>query len=242
MSIIILKDHKAFLKEHVIRDEYEITEIYSLAGYLQAILKIEANFLFRDFWNLILLDADFYEKVFAGSMGHYSLSHWTEDAQRKVENPDQSLSRVEVYHDIDIHDYKHFKGRKNSKRKVQLPDRVMNVGTGFHGIGPHTCEQTGVFTPEQNWAIEFTPICQYMDIPLQLDEKVEIPFSGFYGKDRPKTIDAGTKDFSVYDVIEAILNEITFCGPPDDRDEKMTDLSGRMEDLKEELDGEDEEK
>jgi hypothetical protein len=242
MSIVLLKDHKAFEKKHVFRDEYEITEIHSLAGHLQSILKIEDNFFFRDFWNLILLDADFYEKVFAGSLGHFPLMHWIEDAQRKVENPDNSLIRVEVYHDIDIHDYKHFKGRKNGKSKNTLPDRVMNATVGFHGIGPHTCEQTGFFTPEQNWAIEFTPICQYMDIPLRLDEKVKIDFAGFFGKNRPKPIDAGTKDFTVYDVLEAILNEITFCGPPDDRDEKLADLNGRVEDLKEELDGDNEEK
>jgi hypothetical protein len=76
-----------------------------------------------------------------------------------------------------------------------------------------------------NWAIEFTPVNQMADLPVRLHPKAKIL------KDHKEE---GESDcyFTFLDVIGEIFFEISFCGSPEDRDEKSAELNQVVEDIK----------
>jgi hypothetical protein len=94
----------------------------------------------------------------------------------------------------------------------------------FHGIGEPD-EHGG-----RAYAIEFTPINEFKALPLKLNTSYKVEDTS--DVQNVKTIFEGTKAFTVYDVIAAILYEITFCGSPEKRDEQMAEIMQSSEEIK----------
>ena len=88
----------------------------------------------------------------------------------------------------------------------------------------------------QSFAIEFTPLYRLKHLPLRLDTSFVIK-----DQDKKEVLVEGEKEFSVFEVFGAILSEISFCGLPDDRDEKWQDIVDRVEELEDELEEDSEE-
>ena len=94
---------------------------------------------------------------------------------------------------------------------------------------------------ESNWAIEFRPLYELIDLPIFLDES----FTVYVYDVRPekekkkkttlhdKEYDFGNLEIYLIDVLKAFVFEVTFCGNEEDKIEQWEELSERLEDAKE---------
>lgn len=219
MRTILLKNHKAFVKKHVVRDEYEAEETDTLAPYLQCAIEECEDFTFGDLWKLAEEAAEFYELVFRQAMGGFGLDAFKKDAQTEIDSEKEDpIKIVEVYRIGEITEYKPGK-------------REMFIGAGFHGIG--TGEIDGKVENDMPYSLSFSPISEFMEKPLRLNPEIEIDITEKQGTkyNRSKVEKCGLY-FTVCDVLEAILDDITFYGEPTDRAARLAELDQTLESVK----------
>jgi hypothetical protein len=77
-------------------------------------------------------------------------------------------------------------------------------------------------------AVEFMPVNRLADLPILLNEAFNV-------RDEDDTVVfAATRRFSLLAVVRGVLDELTFLGSPAERDEAMSDLRSRMENIDDE--------
>lgn len=160
-----------------------------LSDVLQFPIEIKDT-TFGQFFEFIAREADLYERVFKAAMYGHPLAPYVDEARRPDGNPEE-VQRVEVYWSAE-----HSEGD-------------IEIGASFHGYGKWKIDSDASDMPaEGGIAIEFTPLNQYKMLPLVIDTKFDL-----YKGDAPgEKILSGWREFTAYDVIEAILLEITWAG------------------------------
>lgn len=204
MRTITLKNHKLFI------DVKEIeTEVFSLIPYLTNICEIKENFTFGDLFSFIEAEAELIEKIFGGSMGNFPLDEFIDEIKKETIKEKHPLEALEVYKCVEIHEY---------KREVDLNDC-----NHFHGLGKDENEVM------QQWAIEGTSLHQLKNVPLKLRKK------GYLTNWRVKPVKIEEFDtyYSLFDVINSILYEITFYGSPTNREKVMKEDIENIKELEE---------
>jgi len=114
-----------------------------------------------------------------------------------------------------------------------------------HGWGPyHPSEgeeenyEEGYTPPSKtSYAIEFTPLNRMSHLPLKINNYVEIRDKNELGDEEPLV--EGNMYFSVFELVGAILSEISFCGLPDERNQRWQDIVDTVDEAKEKFGDED---
>ena len=150
------------------------------------------------------------------------------------ENEEQEIEYLELYwclENWDLKDLKEFNG-------LSFPS--------FHGVGFEQKEDKYIDDVKEdgmleckagdriNWAIEFNPANEMIDLPVKLSEKVTLT------ENLEKEVDGRnwtSKEFlnphyTLGHILHGIIWELSFCGSPEDRDEKKEDLNQRVDDIK----------
>lgn len=216
ITIIVRKGEifvKRWMTETRSYEEKRKTE-QTLSDVLQCEVLLEDT-TFGQFFDLIAREKELFEKIFSASMYGHPLEPYLKEASLPAK-PSMDLDYVHVFWCAEI-----FEGE-------------MEVYAGFSGWGSWS---NTVPTEKGGIAIEFTALNEYKDEPFRLDTECQIwdwdakkellkksigerlkmflnglsymitglePF-----KQRPTK---ATLEFKVYDVINAILNEITWAG------------------------------
>lgn len=177
--------------------EEKLKERQGLSDVLQFRIEIEDT-TFGQFFDIIAREGRYYEHIFESAMYGHPLPPYAEEI-KKPSDPTKyrELDHVEVYWHVD------FWGEE------------IEIGAGFHGWGnwgkPYEDAVVGVDYPEKGGiALEFSPLHEYKDHPFKLDTKFEIWDMSDPKKKEP--ILKGKREFTAYDVIDAILYEITWSG------------------------------
>ena len=127
-------------------------------------------------------------------------------------------------------------------------DRIQNMSHqwGFHGVGQkgvipkdileHSTEEEIQEMKDngfrQAYAIEFTPVYQMADLPIKISKEMQITdWDKSYGDGMCKTIEF-RPSISLIEVLYSIFWEISFCGSPEQRDDKMKSLGEALEEYK----------
>lgn len=105
------------------------------------------------------------------------------------------------------------------------------------GVGPSdgTSEEYG--GPKKgeiinNYGLDFTPLCELAPLPLSLDENVKMNKSEKKnGKFEFTTVDLGHHQFTLFEIVQAILDEVSFFGPPSNRDSTKDMLIERVREI-----------
>lgn len=173
--------------------EYKVTrkETQTLSDILQLRLEMEDT-TFGQFFSLIAKEGLFFEKLFQCAMlGHPIQPYIDECAKAAVDKKDMDYVEVGWSTDLFEGDFDHY---------------VSFGGYGNWGDYEGEPQKGGI-------AIEFTPLYEYKDLQLKLDSKVTIYDMGGTKPGEPmKIAGVGVQKFTVYDVICAILDEITWAG------------------------------
>ena len=148
--------------------------------------------------------------VFRQTMGRFDIAHYIEQSKkpsrdRSEDAPDNSIHFLEVYWDV-------FWGTTETEILIKAE---------FHGRG-NIRQGSDVFPTA--YGVDFTPINNLLDYPLSLNNEFVISRRNDDNLTH-NILFEGTKEWTLYDVLHAILNEITFHGTPADAIAKGAELS-----------------
>jgi hypothetical protein len=219
--MITLKKTGIFYKsDH--RDKKE-KKVKTVIPFLSEIIHIDKDFTLLDFFKLLKKNTPLYETVFSSALGHYRLDPFIKDVSKKFKGDDEDdMDRIEVYWSTDQWE---FEGKNE-----------VSVSTGTHGVGMKGKEK-------HCYAIEFTPLSQMKNMPIVLDVSFKMfPAWGENKKWDDKPVVQGYREFTVYDVFSSILYELSYSGSPEQRDNQWGELVETMEEAKEQIKKEEEQK
>jgi len=161
-----------------------------LSDVLQFPLILEGT-TFGQFFRLIAAEKEFYEKVFnAATYGHPLQPYIDECAKDAQGKRALECDYVRVYWHC-----QEFEGE-------------FEFASGFDGWGDWPEDNAlGNAKVKGGIAIEFTGLNEYQHLELRLETE-----SNIYSLKQSEPLAKGSREFSVYDVIKAILFEITWAG------------------------------
>lgn len=172
---------------------------------------------FEQFMELIARDQKEMDKIFESYTYGHKLEQFIEECRLPPGNKD-NLQYVEVYWGAEV-------SRFSEDKKPEL-----EIFPGFHGWGPWDSlpGMEGESPREGGYAIEYSPIYEYKMLPLKLDTEVQV-----WDMDNPKNVpEKWYKPFTVYDVVRAILFEITWSGDISNRARRVDEMRERMDEAK----------
>lgn len=208
--------------------EYVKEEIQLLHRYLNETVELSDDFTFEDLFKILEGEKEIFDVIFSSQLGHYPLQLYIDEIKKSFSVKDED----EVDY-LEIRRFGEYWGR----------DKDIEIFVDFGGESE---------TTDISYGVGFTAVNELKYLPLRLNENFEIseikrlsklklyfwrllkkisipwwdnPFTHTYVKGKTK--------FSVYELISAVLYEITFYGPPDVRDAKLEDLEKTVEETKE---------
>ena len=192
-------------------------KIDSFLPYLREEIQF-VDITFEDFFNHIMKDHEEYSKVFASHLGHYELDIWLGEWSMDDSDPQHVHERMKQ---IEI-------GWAADKNENEINEWVQ-----FHGWGQSFdkySKQVGDGKWEGEWhdthfALEYSPLNTLKHYPFLINKEYKI--YEFCSAEKPLL--EGYKSFTVFDVISAILFEISFAGSPTNRTERMEEMNATIE-------------
>lgn len=174
----------------------------ALSDVLSWPIEIEQT-TFGQFFELIAREAKFFQHAFSSWMGHYPIQAYIDECRKPPKKDENQMDHVEVHWHPEL-----FKGE-------------FSIEPSFGGWGWWSGKHMdGRGRVKGGWAIEFTALNKYARLPLKLKTEVEVCDMEKWKKKLLKA----KRRFTVHDVIQAILYEITWGGNPKDRDCQMNDI------------------
>lgn len=210
------------------KHEEVLTPIEDLIPYLQHQLVLKQGTRFEHVWKYVVRSADMLEKVFSGALGRHPLAPYVADSNREPSEDDDDEKNGMRFLELHWHaTCREFKG-----------DASFNLYPSFHGVGPHTyvngdgVEET---IQDSGWSVSMTPVCDLMSYELKINNRVKV--YARKGKSINVEIAAeGDRPFTVYDALDAIFEEISFYGSPDDKVRECAEIDQRVAEAKEDCD------
>jgi hypothetical protein len=192
-------------QDGIFTSEQEIITDY--LPYLNETIEIEEGVTFYNFFLPIISETEVWSKVFASHLGHFHLKQWIEDFKKDVESSDEyTITRLRISWGTDVF------------------DDTFDIFSTFDGIA---IDANG---KEIFIGVEFTSLGELKKYPLVLDRTVDI---GDYVEDgKYKSYYKSKRMFRVYDVIAAILFEISFHGTPVDREQDKEEMKNMIDDIR----------
>jgi len=207
-------------------DKFIEKEVDKLSLYLNEVVELDNNFTLADLFDYIEREKDLFNVVFSSQLGHFPLQAFIDEIRKLVP---EGGERSEI-------DYLEI------RRYGEYSDGEVEIWVDVCGVN----EKTG-----DGYGIEFSPLNEIKHIPLRLNKtfkvsELKIPSKfirflitlgkklGIPLKRWESPFDyvyvSGTTCFTVYELISEVLNEISFAGVPEKRDETW---NGVKEDIKE---------
>lgn len=204
--------------------EYVTTPINEPSfAYLNDTCVLDDDVTLRDVLLLLQKDITFYSIM---------LRNWVDElvdeGLNKTPEERGDIDYLELYWHLEKTTYKD----KTSFSGHQFP--------GFHGWGDwdDASLASGI---KGGIAVEMTPVNELVDLPLRLQHDVAINHTNLDAKwssieelqaqqDEPVKIDECS--YTLYHILYGIVWELSFCGSPKDRDEKLSELKDMIKDIK----------
>ena len=189
---VIIKNGEVFIRRWVPEmREYEIVKKKNqiLSDVLQFSVDIEET-TFGQFFDLIAREADFFERVFCGAMYRHPLRPYIDEIQKPPSEDSSDIWKTRVFWGAEL-----FEGE-------------LSIGPDFGGYGKWDQQGQADWPSEGGVALEYTGLNEYKHLPFVLEKDTDIREI----KPKAEPLVKATMDFTVYDVIRAILYEITWSG------------------------------
>lgn len=208
--ILLEKDkikYYEFYEQDCLNNFIDVTSDSGLVNWLTEEVEFVADFTFHDFFKHLLREKDVLNKVFFSSLKGYKIEDYKDDIEKpKVYDKDFVLSGVQVGWRVEI-------------RKDEC-----DIACGFHGVG------SGEYADRENaietaYGMSMTPLSEYADKPFKLNRNFII--EDYQNKVVDKILKS-KRTFTLFDVIHAVLYEITWDGNPQERDIRSKELDERI--------------
>ena len=209
-------------------DEYVRKEVEFLYPYLEETVELSNDFIFEDLFKIIEKEVDIFDMIFSSCLGHYPLQLWIDEIKKPGSKKDDEIDYLEIHRWGEYWDW-----------------GDIDLSIGISGIGKKE--------DDPSYGVGFTPLNELKYLPLRLNEdfeisemkipsnsimhiarllkKVGIPV-GKWDNPSPRVYVKGKVEFTVYELISSILNEISFYGDPTERDGKLAGLKEMVDESK----------
>lgn len=195
-------------------EEYEERSVESLFEYLNEPVEVDQNFTLMDLFEILEREEELVSKVFSSQLGHYPLKLYIDE----IRKPFQELDYVKDIECLEL------------TRYGEYWEGEVETYSDFCGVN------------SKDWfgySVEFSPLNAIKHLPIRINKEFSITdlfipskFTRFLvgvGKriglplkrwKDPWTYSyvRGETSITLYEVISAILYEISFCGSPEERD------------------------
>jgi len=183
-------------------EDHEEETVCSFIPYLSNILELEEGLTFQDIFNFIEEDKDIIERIFTSNMGHCPLQYFIDEIKKDgIKDDDEEIEYLEigwfavVGEDIE------------NRKEITLEPEI-------HGIGKGSKASTDLAID-----VSLTPLNDLKKFVVKLNNKVELWNQTSLKKDLE-----GYRQITVHDLLCGILEELTFYGPPKDRDKAFEEM------------------
>jgi hypothetical protein len=165
-------------------------------------------------------DADFFSRLFdAPHLGAYLDEPATTDPEDK--RPLRYL------------DFRWYVEKWNGKHWHK--DGGLEFYPDVSGVGLPDCPEIGVPMDEDvHYALDFTPLPSLSALPIIISDKVELIEYDTKNYNEKRSV-LGRMDMTLLDVLRTLVEEASFHGSPEDRDGRMSDIKGVMEQVDEDI-------
>ena len=208
------------------------TKIDSLIKWLCEPLFIDKGVTFGDFFNLIMNEHEKASDIFTSHLGGYSLSDWLVEwnqSGERVSNDQEKIEYVELKWVVEYHS--------------NHPD--WSIDEGIEMIGKGRKKNSDLFGDDNwndtNFGFSFTSINELKNYPIRLNNDWKIfDWDAVVDTNLPadeRDVNSfgfnNSKQMTVYDVVGAILFDISFYGPPNTRNKTLGELQDTVDYVKE---------
>lgn len=211
-------------------DEYVKKEVKHLYLYLNERVVLSSDFTFGDLFNHLEEDGEIFDLIFSSCLGHHSLYLWFDEIKHLTPTMDNDIDYLEIHRWGEYWDW-----------------GDIDLSIGISGISKKE--------DSPSYGIGFTPLNEIKYLSLRLNENFEIsevkipsrivmyffrflkrvgiPSKWSWRNPYLLTYVKGKVEFTVYELITAVLYEISFYGSPEKRDGTMDELENTLEEAME---------
>lgn len=180
---------------------------YNLPYYLDYTLSIEDGVNVEDLLTILNNNSGVIDEHFLSKTRGFKIKPYFDDMVKTPTNIETECKYVEFYWLVDEYSFKE--------------ENRLECYTSFHGISK---------VDDVAWGLSYSPICEWKHLPLKVNKTFDI---SYYSTRKNKMISKLKldKDFTLRDFISGFLNEITFHGYPEHRDQFMKNLEEMEKDI-----------
>ncbi len=172
-------------------------------------VEMAENVTFGDFFKLLIKEQKHMDLIFAASLYGVPFGLLIKDFNRKTKPSDDEIRHLEIYWFVDF------------------DDDGLSIESDLHGIS----RKENNDYDEIPFGLDFIPITELKNYPLKLNENLEIR-----DYSRVREVDnlvlRTTKKFTLYEIIHAILYELTWYGTPEKRDDEGQSILDEVRKIK----------
>lgn len=233
--MIILKKDGIYLKDWSTKKrDYKQIKVHSFIPYLEHHFSIEDGATFGDFMKYLFKQVDEYSYIFSTQMGGFHLKHWKKEFESLAKIPDEVYC-LSIGWSAEYTDWSKRVGKHNffgHEYEITRTDKELEIYADFSGLGKVKKDDTKEDSDLVNikYAVEYTPLYELKSLPLQIDNRIIIR-----GHDWKKILVDANMEMSVYQAIGAVLDEITFAGTPEMREEQFAEIKQTAQEAEEYL-------
>jgi len=217
--------------------KFDDTLVESIAVCLNQEVSLSKDLTFMDLFSILEKEKSLINVLFMSQLGGFDFNLYLDD----IKKPISKKEKIEEDENNEIHYLELRWVAESTTYENDSEENDINIYPDFHGWGRWIDESSGE-PIDGGVAIEFTPLRLLKDFKIKLNNKFEIYNTIFFekpdkdGKElETEIILESYRSFSVYDLISTILFEISFLGPPEDRDEAFEELLESSEKYKNEF-------
>lgn len=159
-------------------------------------VEIDSDVTFGDFFKFLIAEKDLVQKIFSASLCGVPFELLIDDFKKKPKKFTGEIKYLELYW------------------SAELGDNELNIETDLHGIPKKRKNKD--FVPI---ALDFVPLNELITCQLVLNKNFEITNNNTI-KQKDISLFKAIREFTLYEIIHAVLNELTWYGTPEMRDKK----------------------
>lgn len=217
------------MKNSIIRinsdKEAKKQEVDSVLPFLDEVIQIDDDFTLGDFFEMIACEEELFDIIFCSQLGGFPIKIYLDDVSKDPTGRDNGpvIDYIEIQWVAEQWEF-------NGVNEIEIYTDCHGWGDVEDYAGTGKTEKSGI-------AFEFSPLADLKHLPLRLNEDFVMYKKNKFGpgEKRKEVIIEGKKVFSVYEIIGSLLEEISFMGTPENRDEALQDILDTKEEIEEAL-------
>lgn len=167
-----------------------------LVSYLTFPVQIAEGVTVEDIMNILALNPESTDFIFDSSLGGHTFTSFYEEMKNEIPQ-DPTLSWMEIAHEID---------------PISEEDMELFSVARMRGVGKD----------RELFSIEFSPVSSYKKMEVKLNENYIV--RKIDASEKETTLLSCTKSFSLFEVIHAVLFEMSYYGGPEERTEVLGEV------------------